>query len=139
MYSPQVWGWTDRRDVVRDLANRIPHGCGGGPPSSIAMISAMAYSPRAWGRTKTKVRWLMDDLHALPKVRDSLSSLYVEHVRIDRHEKSIAMHDKEGMTPIPAATLCVLMLGPGTSISHAAITALADNNCLVVWCGEENV
>lgn len=81
----------------------------------------------------------MDDLHALPKVRDSLSYLYVEHARIDRHEKSIAVHDAHGYSPVPAASLCVLMLGPGTSVTHAAVQALADNNCLVVWCGEENV
>jgi len=81
----------------------------------------------------------MEDLHALPKIRDSLSSLYVEHARIDRHEKSIAIHDKDGLMPVPAASLCVLMLGPGVNITHAAITALADNNCLVIWCGEENV
>jgi CRISP-associated protein Cas1 len=81
----------------------------------------------------------MDDLHSLPKVRDSLSYLYVEHASIDRHENSIALWDKEGCTPVPVASLCVLMLGPGTRITHAAIVVLADNNCLVVWCGEENV
>jgi CRISPR-associated protein Cas1 len=31
------------------------------------------------------------------------------------------------------------MLGPGTRITHAAVRVLADNNCLVIWCGEENV
>ena len=81
----------------------------------------------------------MDDLHQLPKFRDSLSYLYLEHGRIDRHHKSIAFHDADGKMPIPAASLCVLMLGPGTAITHAAIRALAENNCLVVWCGEENV
>jgi len=81
----------------------------------------------------------MEDLHILPKIRDSLSSMYVEHARIDRHEKSIAVHDADGFTPVPAAALCVLMLGPGTSITQSAMTALADNNCLVIWCGEENV
>lgn len=81
----------------------------------------------------------MDDLHLLPKIRDSLSSLYVEHARIDRHEKSIAVWDANGMVPVPAATLSVLMLGPGSTITHAAVQTLADNNCLVVWCGEENV
>jgi CRISPR-associated protein Cas1 len=40
---------------------------------------------------------------------------------------------------VPAATLCLLMLGPGTKITHAAVTALADNGCLVYWCGEEGV
>jgi CRISPR-associated protein Cas1 len=75
----------------------------------------------------------------LPKVRDRLSGLYIEHARIDRHEKSIAIHDANGVTPIPVATLCVLMLGPGVNVTQAAITTIADNNCLVVWCGEENV
>jgi CRISPR-associated protein Cas1 len=31
------------------------------------------------------------------------------------------------------------MLGPGTSITHAAVRALADNGCLVLWTGEEGV
>jgi len=81
----------------------------------------------------------MDDLHQLPKFRDALSFLYVEHVRIEQEEKSIALWDAEGKTPVPVAGLSVLMLGPGTNITHAAIRALADNNCLVIWCGEQNV
>jgi CRISPR-associated protein Cas1 len=81
----------------------------------------------------------MDDLHQLPKFRDALSFLYLEHVRIEQDEKSIAFWDTEGKTPVPVAGLSVLMLGPGTNITHAAIRALADNNCLVIWCGEQNV
>ena len=79
------------------------------------------------------------DLHLLPKFRDSLSFLYVEHVRIDRHENAIALHDADGLTPVPVAALAVLMLGPGTNITQAAVAVLAENNCLVIWCGEENV
>ncbi|MCX6378708.1 MAG: type I-E CRISPR-associated endonuclease Cas1e [Armatimonadetes bacterium] len=81
----------------------------------------------------------MEDLHLLPKTRDSWSYLYVEHAKIDRHEKSIAVHDVNGYVPVPAASLAMLMLGPGTNVTHAAVQALVDNNCLVIWCGEENV
>ena len=81
----------------------------------------------------------MDDYHVLPKFRDALSYLYVEHARIDRHDNSIAVWDEDGCTPAPASSLAVLMLGPGTRITQSAITMLADNNCLVIWCGEENV
>ena len=81
----------------------------------------------------------MDDLHVLPKFRDALSFLYLEHGRIDRHENSIAFYDQEGMTPVPASSLAVLMLGPGTRVTHQAVAVLAENNCLVIWCGEENV
>lgn len=81
----------------------------------------------------------MDNLQLLPKIRDGLSSLYVERARVDRHERSVAAWDENGMTAIPAAALGVLMLGPGTTLTHAAAQALADNNCLVIWAGEENV
>ncbi len=79
------------------------------------------------------------DLHMIPKFRDRLSFVYVEHVRIDQHEKSNACHDIDSMVAIPVATVAVLMLGPGVSITHAAIRRLTEGNCLVVWCGEENV
>jgi len=81
----------------------------------------------------------MKDLHLLPKVRDSWSYLYVEHCKIDQDEKAIALHDASGKTPVPAATLTLLMLGPGTSVTHAAVRALADNGCMVAWTGEEGV
>ncbi len=76
---------------------------------------------------------------ALPKIRDSWSYLYVEHCRIDQEDKAIAIHDGDGKTPVPCAVLCLLMLGPGVSITHAAIRTLADSGCLVMWCGEEAV
>lgn len=81
----------------------------------------------------------MKDLHLLPKVRDSLSFLYVEHCRIDQEAKAIALHDADGKVPVPCAALTTLLLGPGTSITHAAVRALAENGCLVIWTGEEGV
>lgn len=61
----------------------------------------------------------LKDLHILPRVRDSLSYLYVEHCRVDQEAKAIAIHDAKGKVPVPCAALSVLMLGPGTSITHA--------------------
>lgn len=75
----------------------------------------------------------------LPKVRDSWSYLYVEHAKIDQDDKAIAVHDDSGRVPVPCATLSVLLLGPGTTISHAAIRTLAEHGCLVEWTGEEGV
>lgn len=82
---------------------------------------------------------VLDDLHLLPRFRDGLGYLYVEHCKVEQDQKSIALFDAEGMTPVPCASLSVLMLGPGTSITHSAVHVLADNGCLVVWCGEEGV
>ncbi len=79
----------------------------------------------------------MRDLHELPKVRDSLSYLYLEHTCIQQKHKAVEAVDEDGRTMVPAAALCVLMLGPGTSITHAAVKTLADSGCLVVWVGED--
>ncbi len=81
----------------------------------------------------------MDDLHQLARFDDRLSYLYVEHARIDQCEKAIAIHDQSGTTPVPVATLALLLLGPGTTLTHAAMRSLADNNCLVAWVGEHGV
>ena len=80
----------------------------------------------------------MQDLHDLPKLRDSLSYLYVEHAVLNQRDQAIEYIRKdEGRVMIPVATLSVLLLGPGTRITHAAMRALADNGCTVIWVGED--
>lgn len=81
----------------------------------------------------------MQDLHGLPRLRDSLSYLYVEHAVIEQAGHAIELWKKEGRTLVPAASLCVLMMGPGTKITHAAVKVLADNGCSMLWTGEEMV
>jgi len=81
----------------------------------------------------------MRDLHELPKLRDGLSYLYLEHGRVEQKHKAIEFVNEDGQVMIPAAALAVLMLGPGTSITHAAIKALAENGCTVVWTGEDGI
>lgn len=80
----------------------------------------------------------MPDFHELPKLRDSLSYLYIEHAIIDRKHNAIEYIQKDGRVMVPVAALCVLMLGPGTSISHAAMRVLAGNGCTVLWTGEDS-
>jgi CRISPR-associated protein Cas1 len=79
------------------------------------------------------------DLHVLPKLGDGWSYLYVEHCRVDQEARAIALHDENGRVPVPCANLALLMLGPGVSITHAAVGVLADHGCLVAWCGEAGV
>ena len=81
----------------------------------------------------------MENLHLIPRFDDSLTYVYGEHVRVDRIDASIAFWDEAGCTEIPVAAMRLLMLGPGSSITHAAIRILAESNCLVMWCGEEMV
>ncbi len=76
------------------------------------------------------------DLRSLPKLRDSITFLYVEHAILEQEDMAIVMIRKEGRTPLPIAAMTTLMIGPGVSITHAAIKAIGDNGCMVVWCGE---
>lgn len=81
----------------------------------------------------------MKNLRILPRVRDSWSYLYVEHARIDQESYGICLHDGRGRTHVPCASLSLLMLGPGTSVTHAAIDTMAEAGCLVAWVGEQGI
>lgn len=84
------------------------------------------------------------DLHEIPKFEDNWSYLYFERGTIDQYQKSIAFHyitsdGTEKNVPIPIETLVLLMLGPGTSITHEAIKRISESRCLVAWTGESGV
>lgn len=81
----------------------------------------------------------MDNLMQLTRFQDRLSYLYLEKGHIEQEAKSIAYVTEKQRIPIPAADLALLMLGPGTTVTHKAICNLADCNCTVVWVGEEGV
>ena len=74
----------------------------------------------------------------LPRVEDRFSFLYIEYARIIQDEFSIAACQKNKKTIIPLAMVNVLLLGPGTSISHAAMKNIADAGYgYLVWTGYE--
>lgn len=79
-------------------------------------------------------------LHELPRFDDKLTYLYVEHAVIERADTAIAVCRADGTkTHVPAAALAVLLLGPGTSLTHAAVRTLSESNCQVLWIGEHGV
>ncbi len=77
----------------------------------------------------------MIDLHELPKMRDSLSYLYVEKAIVERSDSSVEFISEEGRVQVPAANLCTLLLGPGTKITYAAVCILAECGCSIIWTG----
>lgn len=81
----------------------------------------------------------MRTLHELPQFRDRWSYLYLEHGELDQQAAGLMFHNSVSLTPVPIDQLSLLMLGPGTTVTHAAVKALAGNNCLVAWVGEEGV
>ena len=76
------------------------------------------------------------DLHELSCLEDSLTYLYIEKAIVERDVNAIVIIRENERIPVPVSALTVLMLGPGTNLTHAAMRVIADSGCLVVWCGE---
>lgn len=79
----------------------------------------------------------MSRLRTLPKARDRISFLYFEHCRIEQDDRAIAVFKQKSRFFVPCAAVATLLLGPGTSITHAAIKTLTDSACTVQWVGED--
>ena len=79
---------------------------------------------------------MLKDLQILPQVKDSISYLYFEKASIVKKDSSIMAMQKTGNIPIPVSSLTCLMFGPGVNITHSAIKVIAENGCMIVWCGE---
>lgn len=77
-----------------------------------------------------------NDLQMPPKLRDSLSYLYFDKAIIERDNNAVVVLRKDERIPVPIASLTVLMLGPGTTITQAAMRVIAESGCMVIWCGE---
>ncbi len=80
-----------------------------------------------------------NNLHELPRLRDSLSYHYIERAIVDRKQNAIEYIQEEGRTLVPVASISVIMLGPGTTLSHAAMKVLMENGCSVIWVGEDSI
>lgn len=81
----------------------------------------------------------MRTLHELPRFQDRWSYLYLEMGRLDQDSDGLMFHQAETKTPVPIDQLSLVMLGPGSTITHAAVKALALNNCLVAWTGQDGI
>lgn len=79
------------------------------------------------------------DIVDLVRVEDRLSFAYFEHCKIHRDDNAITVSDSEGTIHVPAASLSVLMLGPGCSVTHGAMNVIGDNGATVLWVGERGI
>jgi len=83
--------------------------------------------------------WWRAEPHDLHRVTDRVSSLYVERTHVDRDENAVVLVNKERTVRVPAAFVAVLLLGPGTRITHQAVNLLGDSGTSVCWVGEHGV
>lgn len=79
------------------------------------------------------------ELQALPKVTDRMTFLYLEHCKINRQDSAITVFDATGVVHIPSGMISVLLLGPGTEVTHRAMELIGDSGVSVCWVGEHGV
>lgn len=76
---------------------------------------------------------------ALPRVQDRMSFLYLEHSVVHRQDGALTARNEQGTIHVPAASLIAVFLGPGTSVSHQAMSLLGECGTTAVWVGESGV
>ena len=82
---------------------------------------------------------LKPDLQALPQIRDRMTFLYLERCQINRQDSAITVIDEDGIVLIPVAAISVLLLGPGTTVTHRAMELIGDAGVCIIWVGEHGV
>lgn len=75
----------------------------------------------------------------LARIRDRFSFIYLERCTVHRDDNAITATDADGVTHIPAATIGTLLLGPGTRVTHQAMSVLGECGAGVAWVGEHGV
>ncbi len=83
--------------------------------------------------------WWLANPQDLHRVEDRVSTIYVERCHIDRDENAVVVVNKERTVRVPAALVASVLLGPGTRITHGAVSLLADSGTAVCWVGERGV
>lgn len=75
----------------------------------------------------------------LTRTAERLSFIYLERCTVHRDANAITAEDADGTTHIPSATIGTLLLGPGTRITHQAMSVLGETGACVIWVGEHGV
>jgi CRISPR-associated protein Cas1 len=83
--------------------------------------------------------WWQAHPHDLHRVVDRVSSVYAERTHVDRDDNAIVLINKERTVRVPAAMIAVVLLGPGTRVTHAAMRLLGDSGTAVCWVGQHGV
>lgn len=79
-------------------------------------------------------------LETLAPAKDRWTPLYLEHGRLEVDDSSVKWIGADGLLcRLPVATVSALILGPGTTVTHAAMKACAESNTPVCWTGEDSL
>lgn len=76
---------------------------------------------------------------SLPRLRDRLSFLYVERCVVHRDQNALTFTDEFGVVHVPVTAIASIMFGPGTTVSHKAVSMIGESGGTALWTGENGV
>ena len=77
-------------------------------------------------------------MHPIP-MSERISVVYADKGSLEQDGHRLVLVDKNATTVIPVAKTTVVLLGNGTTVTHAAIRLCAEEGCLLLWVGESGV
>ncbi len=83
--------------------------------------------------------WWKAETPELSRIAERVSTVYVENAVVEREGNGIRLLQAEGRVDLPATMVACLLLGPGTTVTHAAVRLLADSGTSVCWVGQQGV
>ncbi len=79
-------------------------------------------------------------LDTLTPAKDRWTPIYLQYGRLEVDDSSVKWIGADyTVLRIPVATVSAILLGPGTTVTHAAIKACSDSNTPVCWVGAEGM
>ncbi|MCB0714152.1 MAG: type I-E CRISPR-associated endonuclease Cas1 [Ignavibacteriae bacterium] len=73
-------------------------------------------------------------------IKNRIALFAVEYGTVERDSSALVVVDRNGMrAQLPVGATAVLMLEPGTSITHEAVKLCAEARTLIIWTGEAGV
>lgn len=79
-------------------------------------------------------------IETLTPARERWTPIFLEHGRLEVDDASVKWIGADRTVfRLPVASLSVIMLGPGTTVTHAAMKACAESNTPACWVGADGL
>lgn len=76
------------------------------------------------------------EIQDLPRIGDRMSYVYLEHCKLSRDDSGLCVQESRGSFQLPVASFSMIMLGPGTTVTHRAMELIGDAGTGVSWVGD---
>ncbi|MDE3021367.1 MAG: type I-E CRISPR-associated endonuclease Cas1 [Pseudomonadota bacterium] len=72
-------------------------------------------------------------------ISSRLSFFYAEKGSLELNGHAVVLRQSENIIQFPVGAACAILIEPGTTVTHAAVKACADEGTLLLWVGEHGV